>query len=454
MHQKSLIIKQISNSIINLKSTNFPQEVLDIAKNLIVDISGVTIAGSTTQSAKLFYALAEEIYSSGSCKIIGMNKFLNPSGSAFVNGASGHALDFDDNCYAGIVHGSAVVFPAVLAYSQHKQLSGKDLLKGFIIGLEIQFALAKAFTNEIYDKGWWTTSVFGSIGSTAGVASISGLNQRDIENALSISASGVGAIRAIRGTDAKHFYCGKSAENGIISSNLAQRGASGPIDVFEDQNGLKSILNDKNFDNQAIKNIGTKFSLLDPGVDIKKYPVCYASHSASDGIKFILETKKINPEEIKEINCVVPKVIASNLTYNYPQTVKEAQFSMQFSIAMIIRFGSIKLEYLNKKYILDKKTKILMKKIKIIVGNIPKSYRKSKLICPEWTNVKLILKNGNSYEKFIGAPTGSAIKPLDKQSLFNKFQSCIQYSEVNFNIENLYEKLNQIESINNCNELF
>ena len=97
-----------------------------------------------------------------------MNKF-NPSGSAFVNGASGHALDFDDNCYAGIVHGSAVVFPAVLAYSQHKKLAGKDLLKGFIIGLEIQFALAKAFTNKIYDKAW-TTSVFGSIGSTAGVS--------------------------------------------------------------------------------------------------------------------------------------------------------------------------------------------------------------------------------------------------------------------------------------------
>ena len=95
-----------------------------------------------------------------------------------------------------------------------------------------------------------------------------------------------------------------------------------------------------------------------------------------------------------------------------------------------------------------------MKKIKIIVGDIPNSHRKSKLICPEWSNVRLILKNGNSYEKFIGAPTGSAIKPLDKQSLFNKFQSCIQYSEVNFNIENLYEKLNQIESINNCNELF
>ena len=54
----------------------------------------------------------------------------------------------------------------------------------------------------------------------------------------------------------------------------------------------------------------------------------------------------------------------------------------------------------------------------------------------------------------LALPLGQQLNPLDKQSLFNKFQSCIQYSEVNFNIENLYEKLNQIESINNCNELF
>ena len=51
------------------------------------------------------------------------------------------------------MHGSAVVFPAVLAFAQHKALSGLDLLKSFIIGLEIEFAVAKALTNKIYDKG-------------------------------------------------------------------------------------------------------------------------------------------------------------------------------------------------------------------------------------------------------------------------------------------------------------
>ena len=41
-----------------------------------------------------------------------MKKKLNPAGAAFVNGALGHSLDFDDNCYAGVVHGSSVVFPS------------------------------------------------------------------------------------------------------------------------------------------------------------------------------------------------------------------------------------------------------------------------------------------------------------------------------------------------------
>ena len=99
------------------------------------------------------FNVASKIYSSGNCNVIGRKKSFNPSGAAFVNGASAHSLEFDDNCYAGVVHGSAVVFPAVLAFAQHKALSGLDLLKSFVVGLEIEFAVAKAFSNSVYDKG-------------------------------------------------------------------------------------------------------------------------------------------------------------------------------------------------------------------------------------------------------------------------------------------------------------
>ena len=91
-----------------------------------------------------------------------------------------------------------------------------------------------------------------------------------------------------------------------------------------------------------------------------------------------------------------------------PKTAKEAQFSMQFSIAMIIKFGSIKLNFLDDQYISDEDTKKLMEIIDMRVGELPNNIKKSEIICPEWSNVKLVDKSGNCYEKFVGAPIGSA----------------------------------------------
>ncbi len=172
MTSETLIIQDLAKGILYLNSIKLPENVISVAKQLVIDVTGVIIAGSNTRSSRLMCNLALEIYSSGNCNVLGRSKCFNPSGAAFINGASAHALEFDDNCYAGVVHGSAVVFPAVLAFAQHKSLSGEDLLKSFVVGLEIEFAVAKAFSNSIYDKGWWTTSVLGSIGSAAGVASL------------------------------------------------------------------------------------------------------------------------------------------------------------------------------------------------------------------------------------------------------------------------------------------
>ena len=81
------------------------------------------------------------------------------------------------------MHGSAVVFPAVLAFAQHKALSGLDLLKSFVVGLEIEFAVAKAFQIVFMIKAGDNFN-FGSIGSAAGVASLANTNTREIQMLL------------------------------------------------------------------------------------------------------------------------------------------------------------------------------------------------------------------------------------------------------------------------------
>ena len=55
---------QTQRSLENFKIGNekIPKEIINIAKNLIIDISGVTFAGSRTKSASLIYNLAKETY--------------------------------------------------------------------------------------------------------------------------------------------------------------------------------------------------------------------------------------------------------------------------------------------------------------------------------------------------------------------------------------------------------
>ena len=454
MKFQNLVIQNLAKGVITLNSMELPDRILNIAKRCLVDISGVTIAGASTKSAQMMFDIASECYATGNCNLLGHSKLINTQGAAFANGAAAHSLDYDDNCYAGIVHGSAVIFPAVLAFAQQNALTGSDLLKGFITGLEIEFSVAKALSNDIYNKGWWTTSVLGSIGSAAGVASLARLKNEEIENALSLAIVGVGATRAVRGTNAKHYYCGRAAESGVMAVYLAMKGGTGPTDVFEDRNGILSVINDKNFDDSYIKDIGIDFGMTNPGIDIKKYPVCYASHSAADGIKSIIRSNNILIENIDSIICKVPPIIASNLTYSKPKTVKEAQFSIEFPIASIIKYGDICLEHLKDSVILNDDMQSLMKKVKMRVSKIPKNQESNNKICPEWSNVELYTKNGECHEAFVGAPLGSSIKPITDETLYNKFASCLKFSDSFIEPKDLYEKLIKIETVNNVQGLF
>ena len=454
MTARRTAIQSLTEAVMSFELETIPEDVLSLAKRCLVDVCGVTLAGSKTESAKLLFATAAETYGIGNCDIVGTSHRMNAPGAAFANGAAAHALDFDDNCYAGIVHGSAVVFPAVLAVAQQRGEMGSKLLLGFVTGLEVEFAVAKALTNSIYDKGWWTTSVLGAIGSAAGAAKVAGFNREMTEHTLSLAAVGAGATRAVRGTTAKHYYCGRAAELGVVSAIAAKQGATGPVDVFEDQTGLGQVLNDGIFDPTELETLGEEYGIIDPGVDIKKYPVCYASHATADAVKEIMVADGLQARDIASLTCTVPLVVASNLTYPSPQTAAEAQFSLHFAIASIVLHGDITLKHLTTEILSSAPIKRLMARIIVKVGDIPRQHRSSNLICPEWGYVELNTQCGARKCCFVGSPVGSALRPLSNEMLKKKFNDCAQYKNCNSSDITLYDKILNIELLQNAQDLF
>ena len=454
MTARRTAIQSLTEAVMSFELETIPEDVLSLAKRCLVDVCGVTLAGSKTESAKLLFATAAETYGIGNCDIVGTSHRMNAPGAAFANGAAAHALDFDDNCYAGIVHGSAVVFPAVLAVAQQRGEMGSKLLLGFVTGLEVEFAVAKALTNSIYDKGWWTTSVLGAIGSAAGAAKVAGFNREMTEHALSLAAVGAGATRAVRGTTAKHYYCGRAAELGVVSAIAAKQGATGPANVFEDRSGLAQVLNDGIFDPTELETLGEEYGIIDPGVDIKKYPVCYASHATADAVKEIMLADGLQARDIASLTCTVPPVVASNLTYPSPQTAAEAQFSLHFAIASIVLHGDITLKHLTTEILSSAPIKRLMARIIVKVGDIPRQHRSSNLICPEWGYVELNTQCGARKCCFVGSPVGSALRPLSNEMLKKKFNDCAQYKNCNSSDITLYDKILNIELLQNAQDLF
>src|SRR5208282_3949855 len=114
-----------------------PGEVIHAAKRCIVDVVGVSLAATAYSLPRHVIEHARRIYAPGTASTLGFPDRLSPVGAALVNGTSGHALDFDDTSYTGIMHGSTVVLPAALAATEEVSGDGRRLLEAFIAGSEV-----------------------------------------------------------------------------------------------------------------------------------------------------------------------------------------------------------------------------------------------------------------------------------------------------------------------------
>ena len=88
------------------------------------------------------------------------------------------------------------------------------------------------------------------------------------------------------------------------------------------------------------------------------------------------------------------------------------------------------------------------------VSNLPKEEIDNKFICPEWAEIEIMTNDGMCYKTFVGAPVGSANRPLPEKLLYKKFSECLTYAKNDTNPKELYERLLNIDQVENSSTLF
>jgi 2-methylcitrate dehydratase PrpD len=430
-----------------------PEPVRAVARTCLIDTMGVALAGATTAAATHARAVALSVAAPGEASLLGDRRRLAPPAAAFANAAAAHALDFDDNCYAGVVHGSAVIMPAALAVAETVNASVADLLTAFVAGSEAEYAVGAATGIGFYERGWWTTGVFGPVGACAAAARLLGLDARATASALGMAVAGAGATKACFGTDAKPLLAGRAAETGVIAALLAARGATGPADALEHPRGFARLFNGGAFDGSEIDALAAgPWRLLDPGIDVKRIPLCLSAHAAVDAVRELVASHGIRAADVARVICEVPALVAANLVHPRPRTRQEAMFSMPFAVAATLLFGDVGLRQLADEVIADPRLVELMARVEMLTGPAwdDPSLRST---APEGARVRIELHRGGAVEGFCAAPRGAASRPLSAAEIDAKFRDCASLAGDAERAADLLRRLRTVEGLASARDL-
>jgi 2-methylcitrate dehydratase PrpD len=392
----------------------------------MVDTLGVMIAGGEHASVQRLSSGWPN--DTGTCAAIGRNP-ASAEVAALVNGMSAHAWDFDDTSYTGIMHGSAIVLPVVLALAQETGASETAMITAFVAGSEIAYALGDLCTHDHYFSGWWSTATLGAIGATAAAAKLLRLDVGQTAQAIGMAGAASGGSKSLFGTDGKALLVGDCARRAILFARTAGLGLTGPVDAFEHPAGFFKLLAGKAVDIGADDLPGRRWRLVNPGLLVKTNPVCSAAQAAVEQTAAIVHDLDAGPGDIVAIEAEVPHLVDISLTYDRPTTPQQAQFSLPYALACAVLHGRVQLADLTGAALDDSAKTDLMRKVRKKVTCDPPPEQ----ACgqqPEWARITLTLLDGPKRSGFLAGAYGMPDRPLSDADLVGKYQECLSYTGV------------------------
>jgi len=407
----------------SLTPTDLPPEIDAEARRCLLDTIGVAVAGLSHPTVVAARSFANSFLCSGDG---GGQEGAGaaPARSAFLAGTAAHVWDYDDTSYAGIMHGSAVVLPAVLAVSSRLGRSDAEARCAFVAGVETAYALGEAMTNATYVDGWWTTGLFGAVGAAAGAARALRLDPAGCAVAIAHAALLAAGYRAVLGTAAKPLGCGHAARLGVEAAGLAAAGLDGRLDAIEHPRGFAAVRGCVLLD-IAPPRIGrspcaTEWRLLSPGVARKLFPACSAVQAAGEALRDLMRAHALAATDIVSIDCGAPRLVVESLVFDKPQSVSQAQFSRQAALTCIALFGDLSVHHLEAEAWRAAEAQNLM--ARITLRPEPDAFDPD--AASEGATLRIMLRDGTCLARYNPVATGMPARPMEERDLLAKFAAC------------------------------
>jgi 2-methylcitrate dehydratase PrpD len=351
--------------------SDVPVAALESARLHLLDTIGCAIAASGLDRATAGRTLAAERGGRPLASVIGLPERVAPESAALANGMLAHALDFDDSHSRARSHLSSVICPAALAAGEAASASGEELLAALVVGYEVASRLGIVAGNAFHRRGFHPTSVLGLFGAVAAVGRLRGSDATRLTAALTVAGSmASGILECVTdGSTVKPLHSGWAAAAALTATDFARLGLTGPGTVLDGRYGLYAAYAGLDGAQTAsalaaeVATLGTTWESTQ--LAVKPYPACRFVHSCVAAGEQLLEAYpelRTSPPVAVEVTvpeAAVPIVLEPVDAKQAPRTGYAAQFSLQYTMAVLFVSGTVELTSYGERWLADDRVRAL-----------------------------------------------------------------------------------------------
>src|SRR5712692_3378925 len=237
-HSVSPVMQQLSAYMAAAATRPLPDEVIEKAKQHVLDTFAAMISGSELPPGRAALEFARAYGGKEIATVVASNVVCGPIEAAFANGVLAHSDETDDSHGPSRSHPGVSVVSAALASGEQFAATGAHFLRAITLGYDIGTRVTMSMGGPAY-QALTHRSTHGTAASFAAAAAsgcLAGLNATQMRFLLDYAAqqtSGIGAWSR----DAEHMekaflFGGKPAAAAVTAAMLIRSGWTGVDDIF------------------------------------------------------------------------------------------------------------------------------------------------------------------------------------------------------------------------------
>jgi 2-methylcitrate dehydratase PrpD len=438
------LTSEIGTFLSAIRTNGIPAEAMPVVRAAFTDCVAVMFAGRNEGVTRIVGTDVGARFGDNGLLLSG----LAPQDAALLYGTTAHALDYDDVALSG--HPSAVLVPAILAEAADTGADGATMTKAYVAGYEVWAELIRRDADQLHLKGWHPTATVGALAAAAAAAVMRGLDAGKAANAVGIAASMTGGIAANFGSMTKPFQVGRAAQSGVQAARLADSGLTAAADAIEHNLGFLRALSPKgNVDTATPATLGREWRILQTGINIKLYPMCYGVHRSLDAMIDLLRSESVKADDIAGVEVETGETQAAILRNHRPQLALDAKFSAEFAMAAAAIAGRCGMSEVSDEFVQRPDVQNFLPKVSITTTTA-KSLQDSARAPSE--RVRVTLRDNREIKSPpVSYPRGHFKNPADAAVLWDKFADCVNGAPVD--ARPLFERLQRIDTLASVAEI-